>query len=1761
MNYHAPQTWYKNSGETVEKAIEDDFTDNRKNDGLFDGWELAVEKDIHEDGNYLQYFYRAKYLPDINNNDVDDNEEKTTIKYDAEKDSIAAAAGEGNAYLKDEGVLTVNTEKDGKTVKMGTVTIPGLQADGTILANTNGETTGNNAVVTKIKAVAEDNYYVAGINFKGEAQTMHEDEDGSCYILLHEVMTANTRMSRSNDGLEVVFKEIKAEFKAAPDAGVLIPGKQYTEADKVNVYKAVVAYPEYADKAKVEVKYVARPADTATVKIDALRKDIENRYGKLGTKMLNEVWPGDTIPVDMDKIVETIDYEPNGMVMTPQQVVDNYILELQDAGFNELVVALGMLERNIKSKVNASANIRPFMYNAEGDSFEETLTVSYEDSRLTINNDDENTYTFKDLADNRTATEIHADSVKNVKVGRYTNASLLAGAYLHEAGNESARVNKDIYLAGDFENCGGRTYKGVPIYFPGDTEHKPAVATFDLNVSKSDLKPFNIEHAIAVPYDQTYDGGPTIELFEGDETDIDTLEYISVVAGLDLNNLDLDLSKNNPYIDMKNVGTKAWIHIPDNLKDLLTYAGIDVSGSRTRSLQEIEDMFKNHRELLEQYNVPGWAIDRLLQVLNKVNAYAAGTVDMEIVFVEREDNVYPTNPGVYANVAITTDPRYNTDFAYGAIMIAPVLALPDRGDVQLKLGDKIENVYVVANDLMPKEMVVTYQGAPVEAPVYYYGMNAEFEVVQGIPGVDGFVAPSEPGVYLVSTLYTKDNNGTMERMGSDAAILVIGLAEIEMDVKTQVIAVDGNAHRPEINVTIPDGNGGTVVKDYAEVGVGLTLISGEVNVDRDGDIGLDDLSANVNIHFPQIVYDMWPSFVEKVNNQGEIDMTGMKLDPDMKTSYITPAVLKDFLEWCKTKNTGRFSEDNLKMTLERLQKLHVPAKYIDDVMNFYNKTLDKLIGYCGDLQTAANKLPDKSLLITFDPAKSSYTEEGIYFYLGVVTDPDYVPYANTGVMVLQKETNILLNTHVPYDGEEHVPSGWDKLEGKNFTLVVDRKNKLVNIVSDPSANAIINEAINELEEVAAEFGLKKEIGDKNWLDGKTVQQLYVQVYENGTTLADLLVDEICGRLQTKLIDNIPSDKVQSEIENLKAEIEERIRNLNTEVLGRLEALDLKYKNVKFELNDSLPVNAGTYEFYTYSGTVTVSRADLVIEPIYVRLKAPVLDKVYDGQAVTNLNIEQTYFSYDYVEGTKREDGEITITTLPADIASNLSVTSTKTIEANGIDVRETPYAITISDVSVTYALDNDNVCTTPDVINGSLKITPRTVTVTTESASKAYGDNDPEFKYTDTGRLDGCKLEIEVIREDKSENVGNYALTVNVKTEDPNYTVELANYSELTINKAVVEITVDNKEIAFDEEAKDFKSTPVIKSGLGAMTEEQIKALIDAMNIRIEKGEAVEGKPGTYKLTVTFHEENPNIHVDFVDGELTITLGDYICWNVDTGKPYKDVNEALREAESGHTVQMLKDATAAINEKNEETIIVYAGTTFDLNGFYVEADNLLSFGVVMDSLADTYNPFAVAGEPLEPSVIEDAIKASITQTVEGETVTEEVDVELTSGGILISNDTTEAWTQLQTTNGGYIPIYDTNTGSYKFYSGKVVAIAARKNGSNGVKFGSRVELDQYEGYAVINASKDASLDYMGEVSWEGVTQFDVKYRFKETSLKEYAKQAYNELALGGERVTFAIVLTVNGLDRIGNAVTFKPMLETNAAYTDTNASTLSYSIS
>ena len=98
--------------------------------------------------------------------------------------------------------------------------------------------------------------------------------------------------------------------------------------------------------------------------------------------------------------------------------------------------------------------------------------------------------------------------------------------------------------------------------------------------------------------------------------------------------------------------------------------------------------------------------------------------------------------------------------------------------------------------------------------------------------------------------------------------------------------------------------------------------------------------------------------------------------------------------------------------------------------------------------------------------------------------------------------------------------------------------------------------------------------------------------------------------------------------------------------------------------------------------------------------------------------------------------------------------------------------------------------------NAALTITPATLTVTADSETKTYGQDDPTLTYSVNGFRfsDTTALLTGDLSRDVGENVGSYAINAGTLSAGSNYTISLAaNNAALTITPATLTVTADSE--------------------------------------------------------------------------------------------------------------------------------------------------------------------------------------------------------------------------------------------------------------------------------------------------------------------------------------------------------------------------------
>ena len=96
------------------------------------------------------------------------------------------------------------------------------------------------------------------------------------------------------------------------------------------------------------------------------------------------------------------------------------------------------------------------------------------------------------------------------------------------------------------------------------------------------------------------------------------------------------------------------------------------------------------------------------------------------------------------------------------------------------------------------------------------------------------------------------------------------------------------------------------------------------------------------------------------------------------------------------------------------------------------------------------------------------------------------------------------------------------------------------------------------------------------------------------------------------------------------------------------------------------------------------------------------------------------------------------------------------------------------------------------------------------------------------------------------------------------------------------------------------------------------------------------------EVTLKLKMYNPqNADETYSVGETYVFENDFVAYNVDTEKAYTELSDAMREAENGQTVKLIRNA-------EERVANVLIGVTLDLNGYELTAPYLFCVGNIVD---------------------------------------------------------------------------------------------------------------------------------------------------------------------------------------------------------------------
>ena len=114
--------------------------------------------------------------------------------------------------------------------------------------------------------------------------------------------------------------------------------------------------------------------------------------------------------------------------------------------------------------------------------------------------------------------------------------------------------------------------------------------------------------------------------------------------------------------------------------------------------------------------------------------------------------------------------------------------------------------------------------------------------------------------------------------------------------------------------------------------------------------------------------------------------------------------------------------------------------------------------------------------------------------------------------------------------------------------------------------------------------------------------------------------------------------------------------------------------------------------------------------------------------------------------------------------------------------------------------------------NGSLKITPKAVTVTADSKSKTYGEKDPELTATVSGTLDNDTVSYSLSRVE-GEAVGTYTITPSGELNQGNYTVSYETGTFTISESGSLVLTADGYEGVYDGKSHAASASASVTEG------------------------------------------------------------------------------------------------------------------------------------------------------------------------------------------------------------------------------------------------------------------------------------------------------------------------------------------------------------
>ena len=339
---------------------------------------------------------------------------------------------------------------------------------------------------------------------------------------------------------------------------------------------------------------------------------------------------------------------------------------------------------------------------------------------------------------------------------------------------------------------------------------------------------------------------------------------------------------------------------------------------------------------------------------------------------------------------------------------------------------------------------------------------------------------------------------------------------------------------------------------------------------------------------------------------------------------------------------------------------------------------------------------------------------------------------------------------------------------------------------------------------------------------------------------------------------------------------------------------------------------GNYLVTTVNGTLTITPKPLTIT-------AGSDTKVYDGTPLT----KNSYTNTELMAGDHIE--RVTITGSQTNAGTSDNVPSAAIIKNSTDDDVTANYDITYT--------------------NGTLEVTKKTLTITADAKSKAYGEADPTLTYTAEGLINNDAITGTLSRE-TGENAGTYAITVGGLTAGDNYAISFTS-ANLTITKVGLKIMAKNHTITYGDIPVDNGVT--YEGFVNGDTESSLGS------IDYDFSYEQYGDVGNYTITPKGLTSD-NYDITFVKGKLTVSpkkVG--LTWSETTSFPYDGSPHAPTATATGLVNGDKIGVTvsgAETNAGNSHTATASALTGDKAGNYKLPTANKQSYTVTPKSLGD-----------------------------------------------------------------------------------------------------------------------------------------------------------------------------------------------------------------